>query len=1576
MKKRLLSLIVWLLFISWFAMAWNIAQQDASSKTSQCKADQSININYYINTSYTRYPSDIFANTSDDSFISPSNSSVQIWRNGVIGWCSDWYRSSNVVKSTDIDWAVVLQNGDGCVFTKPSYLKVWNNATKVDAQIHYTIWYYEKWWRFSPTMTSRFYYKNTDTSPWKCYPNWNVVSDTSSCTPVKVHYRDNIKLHTWECINYRIFRCGDGLVNSPYGSSYKNWTFTEQCDPNDPTQAGWNNNEYTCNASCQLVISTPVGQPDLTIDKEQITTWTMEAWSTVAYKITVKNEGSWTATWVSIYDLLPEELQYMTSSISITPSSTYLFTTGTVHSRTYIKYYNITLAANWTAIVYLTWKVKDGYQFDTLKNCASVSWSNIPVEEDCEEVTPPTPPAPTTCTITLSSDTITLWEDVTLSYVISGSFYSSTHIYLTGQQLIQWRMPFTVNNAQWNLTIQGDRIANTGTYTFVLQWSSLNGSDFSCTGILNVVDNNTPPPPPHTWQADISIQKILASVWPFDVWDIIQYKIIVENHWDATAVVPIWDVMPEAVTYLTSSIMFVPDTPQHYTFSTGLYDGKFMFRYSNVSLAPWQKAIIYLKWVINDHYLDPVTYQTIDTALSRVDCMYNWTTQLMAWIESLMTTNCAFTYTDGSGDNWSGTIIQSCVEFPKPAMVKYQSVRDMEFTRDQLPVAKNEIITYKIEFWNQSGEKMDDVHLLDVMPACVEYISSKVYGISGYWFSTWLSSNWNVLVSYSWFVLWSWQYGYMIVTWKISDSPACQNTYVYRNDAYMFYSWWRIDSFVVAKRPDILLTKTWDGPHYNLWQPNAFFITVTNNSTGILYDVTLSEVDSWLTFSDCVNYIDWKWANFTKDPNALVWRYNSPLQPRQSINLIISWSIGSGVSCIRDYINTVVLTCRDGAWYDYTLDAKYPFDVTTGESAELEKTVDKDKVSAGAEVVYTIRYKNIWHVDRDTWYSLTDIWPADVLTYLWSNCNDTCSKTQSGANYIFTFNSVLHPWEEWTLILRWKVIRPRPNNERKRNRVILRYRTRYYSGTLDDDVSIEYEEDDNNCGNGILEWDEECDGWYDNRSPTNSGRFYIFDYLDFNRTRQAPSNIAWTWYYCTQTCKLDKTSSDDYSYNIPSCISVDTTISIMENEIFPFWRSLWQRDGIKLVNGWSSESCNNDSTSKKTIINKDTMKCTFSVYDGKNYNQAHSRWNSKALNTFTVPCYFNREHVLDTYFTPFDKKVCAFSWCVDFDNVAARQAWNMKRLLWTWWKWDTYGEYKLAFEKVEYQYCAEGGTWKSGALYDAICEVNFALTKPYLMQINTSWTPRATSSDFLDRFYDITWNRIQTDISDVIKVDKRSYYVTTDVQSQITQFKNKYEKLAVATTNTLGWWVYSMKKVPNQSIYFIKWNGTKTLPGNDSIFSKPFTIFVEWIDLVIDGSILTNGMIITSGSISFKDSNCTSWWQVVQWIFIAQWWFKSNNSTLNVNTDKQWCHRWNLHVKWVLIWSWIDNITRSKRSQLNSRFETEITYRATNDSRLKAERRNEIIRWASVLIEYNPDTWMKSIPWAEIFTETLDVYRK
>jgi uncharacterized repeat protein (TIGR01451 family) len=221
---------------------------------------------------------------------------------------------------------------------------------------------------------------------------WSITNFTYSWTPRHFTWNCSAGGNTVSC-SANQQRCWDGQLNG-----------SEQCDYNDPTQAWWNGMQ--CNNSCQLYNP---GYPNLTIEKEQTSTWSLTPWSLVAYKITVRNIGSWVATGVSIYDVLPRELQYMTSSISIIPSSTYQFTTGTVqiwgYPRTYLRYFNITLNANWTATVYLTWKVKNWFTFDTLTNCATVSWSNIAPHEDCVTTTPPTAPH-----LIINKELITAWD--------------------------------------------------------------------------------------------------------------------------------------------------------------------------------------------------------------------------------------------------------------------------------------------------------------------------------------------------------------------------------------------------------------------------------------------------------------------------------------------------------------------------------------------------------------------------------------------------------------------------------------------------------------------------------------------------------------------------------------------------------------------------------------------------------------------------------------------------------------------------------------------------------------------------------------------------------------------------------------------------------------------------------------------------------------------------------------------------------------------------------------------------------------------------------------------------------------
>lgn len=674
-----------------------------------------------------------------------------------------------------------------------------------------------------------------------------------------------------------------------------------------------------------------------------------------------------------------------------------------------------------------------------------------------------------------------------------------------------------------------------------------------------------------------------------------------------------------------------------------------------------------------------------------------------------------------------------------------------------------------------------------------------------------------------------------------------------------------------------------------------------------------------------------------------------------------------------------VINCAYTEWDEDC--AEYPEDEFM--SGSLTKLVNDAKTYAvrniGETITYTISFKNLGNVDW-TSYRFVDTLPNEV-DFQEVLCNGECTVetwVNTSGEYIVTVSysgSILAPQAEWMFTIVWRVNSSILLSRSAINWVSLRYQTKLWTGELLDYAIINYNEhtQGDGCGNWRLEVDyyEECDGWYKLDSYINAdvtGRFYIFDYLDYTGSTLAPESIAWKWYYCTEDCRLSNTQWD--VYDVPSCLNVDTTITVNENELIPFWWRIWQKDKMKFVNWWNSVSCN-PSQNGKTVINKDTMKCTFKIYNGHSYSQK----NWEPINEIELDCFDDIDWKLDKFFSPFDDDTCQFTWCVDFSKVASRNVFNVFTLLGSRTIQD-YWEYKIALSNIDYDYCSSDGTWKKWNMCgSAICEVNFVLTTPYIMQTNTAWVPTATTSNFLNKFYDIAWNKIVTDISDIMKVSTSNYSETANVESEINKFKNKYESLAVKSN--VSWWdgIDTVKKVPWKNIYFVSWNGKLVLSAS-TLWTNPFTVVVTWMDVVISGSVSTNGMIITNKTMSFKDESCLTWWQVVKWIFIAEWWFVKNGTTLNININKPRCHWWNLNVKWVLIWKNIKNLTESKRSQLNSRFDTELRYRNTNDSKLKAERRNEIFQWASLLIEYNPDLWSNTIPWAEIFTETLSVYKK
>ena len=221
----------------------------------------------------------------------------------------------------------------------------------------------------------------------------------------------------------------------------------------------------------------------------------------------------------------------------------------------------------------------------------------------------------------------------------------------------------------------------------------------------------------------------------------------------------------------------------------------------------------------------------------------------------------------------------------------------------------------------------------------------------------------------------------------------------------------------------------------------------------------------------------------------------------------------------------------------------------------------------------------------------------------------------------------------------------------------------------------------------------------------------------------------------------------------------------------------------------------------------------------------------------------------------------------------------------------------------------------------------------------------------------------------------------------MNSFKNKYKSLAIAVDGNFKvrdnvrindiFGNSTVKKVPNQMIFFVEWDGQLVLKKMTEYFpSVPFTVYIDWMDVLVEWSITTNGMIITTDKISFEDDGdkdyCEEGGQVVNGIFIAQWWFDSRSRTRNTSKNQERCPRGNLHVKWVLIGDDIDNLVNNRRSHLNDWF----TVKSSSPSAIKRERKREIFEWAALLIEYNPTLWTQLPPWADSFTEILDVYRK
>ena len=544
------------------------------------------------------------------------------------------------------------------------------------------------------------------------------------------------------------------------------------------------------------------------------------------------------------------------------------------------------------------------------------------------------------------------------------------------------------------------------------------------------------------------------------------------------------------------------------------------------------------------------------------------------------------------------------------------------------------------------------------------------------------------------------------------------------------------------------------------------------------------------------------------------------------------------------------------------------------------------------------------------------------------------------------------------------------------------------------------------CWDGNKNGIEYCDWWGTHVIPSDGRLFKNSDIRD----------VKYAWWTCTSSCTLKKEE------NAPQCFNVQNgSISIMKWEMLPFyWNMEWK---LGTVNVQERKDYYDATFSMKCLswdenkIDLKTMKCWFVIY---------GPWR-KQLYNFTTDCIttdswsgykstypaissfikqnqdgwyggsflskdWDNKNVfktLDDYWQEYptmfpisSKAIIEKFWTRDakLKGQVGGTLWTNPKEISEFW------EYKISLQTVTYNTCKGNDPYVNNE--GAICEVDFAVTNNYLVQKSPYGS--IASSTPLSSYKNLNGGPLFEWNSEVKGVN---YSVPADLAWTLKSFISKYYAKSVEVKKSDACW--TLRKVQWKSIYFTDWKNKIDLSACISPSNKPFTLVAKnWADIVIKGNLYTNAMVMTTWKIIFDAQGfrtstggptaCNGdlyWettryghaWQMVRWIFYAWAWFDSINDKWNTDlSNTEWCNYGNLHIKWVAIGN-LQSVLDKRRSELYTWFDKWCHEKnPTNCS----SRKDVVLNWASVLIEYNPDLWWNLPPGAEEFNKALEVYRK
>lgn len=458
-----------------------------------------------------------------------------------------------------------------------------------------------------------------------------------------------------------------------------------------------------------------------------------------------------------------------------------------------------------------------------------------------------------------------------------------------------------------------------------------------------------------------------------------------------------------------------------------------------------------------------------------------------------------------------------------------------------------------------------------------------------------------------------------------------------------------------------------------------------------------------------------------------------------------------------------------------------------------------------------------------------------------------------------------------------------------------------------------------NCWNGRQELGEACDLGASNGTNT-----------------PIPTGV-YAGKKCTASCNVvNKIGEVILSYEPPSCTEIDPP-SAMEGEYFPFW---WDIADDNVVT----------SCTQSGQVLRDSMRCYFDLYAGE-------AGTNNPIQSIETNCYNTNQfqnNLLDWFNASAASKYGRHSFLLDPAKIANK-----------------YWEYKLRLKKINYQVCS--GIWSStvnGSIapfntfndsYDeTICEYNFTVSRPYLMQ--EGWLLSSNATDSLNNFYGFSSNAGTQSILTQYSIKLQNVWLNEFVWSQninylMDDFAKKYTLLAVENIN-LG---ANTLKVPGKEIYIFKGNYTY----NESSFTsgKPKTIIVSEGNLNIVGNVSQNTLfVVPKGDIIIGTDNCNVP-QTILGIYLTKGSIVSDKNYINNNLSNNWCEAGNLTVRGLLVGSSIQDLVSKRRSTLEGWF-------------MKGNKKDAIVNWASVLIKSNDRLFTEPAPGLDEFTKELSAYKK